>query len=161
VPERPYNGPGLAGHHQPPPGPLDRERRLEAIGLADEPTLTAIADELLQSAGVQISRGPTVGLLMVRAEEPSVRHAFNFAEVTVSEAEVIVEGHRGYAMVLGRAPAKALAGAIIDGALEAGTPGTEGIEGVLNAALDREASRLAAEWARVAPTTVTFEEMAP
>jgi alpha-D-ribose 1-methylphosphonate 5-triphosphate synthase subunit PhnG len=142
-------------------GILDRERRLEAISLADEAVLTSIADELLESTEVQISRGPTVGLLMVRVEEPSVRLPFNFAEVTVSEAEVLAGGQRGYAMVMGRAPEKALAGAIIDGALEAGHPASGAIEQVLNSALARESARLAREWARVAPTTVKFEEMAP
>ncbi len=140
---------------------LDRERRLEAISLADEAVLTSIADQLLESTEVQISRGPTVGLLMVRVEEPSVRLPFNFAEVTVSEAEVVTGGQRGYAMVMGRAPAKALAGAIIDGALEAGHPDSDQIELVLRSALASESERIAAEWARVAPTTVKFEEMAP
>lgn len=140
---------------------LDRERRLEAISLADEALLAEIADQLLETLDVTTSRGPTVGLLMVRVEEPSVRQSFNFAEVTVSEAEVLVGRHRGYAMVMGRAPEKALAGAIIDGAIEMGHPASADIERHLESALRREKERQAREWARVAPTTVKFEEMAP
>ncbi len=85
---------------------------------------------------------------MVRVEEPSARQPFNFAEVTVSEAEVLTAGRRGYAMVMGRDPEKALAGAIIDGAMEAGHPVSPLIERTLQTALDREALRVEREWAK-------------
>src|SRR5581483_10948248 len=60
---------------------LSRERRLEAISLAAAAGLEEIADDVLQSLDVEIARGPHVGLLMVRAEEPSERLSFNFTEV--------------------------------------------------------------------------------
>lgn len=140
---------------------MERETRLQAISLAETDHLVGIADEILESLEVEVVRGPTVGLLMVRVEEPSARQPFNFAEVTVSEAEVLTAGRRGYAMVMGRDPEKALAGAIIDGAMEAGHPVSPLIERTLQTALDREALRVEREWASVANTTVKFEEMAP
>jgi alpha-D-ribose 1-methylphosphonate 5-triphosphate synthase subunit PhnG len=140
---------------------MDRERRLEAISLASSGLLEELADDVLQTLDVEVSRGPTVGLLMVRVEEPSERRRFNFTEVTVSEAEVTAAGHRGYAMVMGRAPEKALAGAILDAAIEAGHPATVAIESQLSAVLQSEAQRQAAAWERVSPTRVRFEEMAP
>jgi alpha-D-ribose 1-methylphosphonate 5-triphosphate synthase subunit PhnG len=140
---------------------LDRERRLEAISLAAAGLLEEMADDVLQTLEVEVSRGPTVGLLMVRVEEPSERRRFNFAEVTVSEAEVTAAGHRGYAMVIGRAPDKALAGAILDAAIEVGHPARATIEAQLAAVLRDEEGRRAAVWAKVEPTRVRFEEMAP
>ncbi len=140
---------------------MDRERRLEAISLASSGLLEELADDVLQTLDVKVSRGPTVGLLMVRVEEPSERRRFNFTEVTVSEAEVTAAGHRGYAMVMGRAPEKALAGAILDAAIEAGHPTTTAIESQLSVVLQSEARRQAAAWVRVSPTRVRFEEMAP
>jgi alpha-D-ribose 1-methylphosphonate 5-triphosphate synthase subunit PhnG len=140
---------------------MDRERRLEAISLASSGLLEELADDVLQTLDVEVSRGPTVGLLMVRVEEPSERRRFNFTEVTVSEAEVTAAGHRGYAMVMGRAPDKALAGAILDAAIEAGHPTSDVIEERLTAVLRDEAQRQAAAWERVSPTRVRFEEMAP
>jgi alpha-D-ribose 1-methylphosphonate 5-triphosphate synthase subunit PhnG len=140
---------------------MDRERRLEAISLASSGLLEELADDVLQTLDVEVSRGPTVGLLMVRVEEPSERRRFNFTEVTVSEAEVTASGQRGYAMVMGRAPDKALAGAIIDAAIEAGHSSTLAIEKRLAAVLHEETQRQAAAWERVSPTRVRFEEMAP
>jgi alpha-D-ribose 1-methylphosphonate 5-triphosphate synthase subunit PhnG len=140
---------------------MEREQRLEAISLSDMDTLETLADQVLQSLAVEVARGPAVGLLMVRAEEPSDRLQFNFAEVTVSEAEVTADGQRGYAMVMGRAPEKALAGAILDVALELGHPASEEIESSLWQAIEREQRRTAAVLAAVEPTRVRFEEMAP
>lgn len=140
---------------------MEREVRLQAISLSDTENLVTIADEILGTIEVEVVRGPTVGLLMVRVEEPSARLPFNFAEVTVSEAEILAGGKRGYAMVMGREPEKALAGAIIDGAIEAGHPVATTVERSLQDALDRESARQAREWAQVAGTMVKFEEMAP
>lgn len=143
------------------PERLDRERRLEAAAFAPADVLIELADDVLADLDVKVTRGPTVGLLAVRVEEPFERLPFNFTEVTVSEAEVSVDGHRGYAMVLGRQPEKALAWAVLDAALELGHPARPRIEAALQAALDAESAHLEAEWAKVAPTRVAFEEMAP
>ncbi len=140
---------------------LEREKRLEAISLAEAVEVVSLADRVLETLDVSVSRGPTVGLLMVRVEEPSERLAFNFAEVTVSEAEVLAGGKRGYAMVLGRQPEKALAGAILDAAIEAGHALNDDIQKLLAASLQRDAQRQRDAWATVAPTAVQFEEMAP
>ena len=140
---------------------MEREQRLEAISLSDSETLESLADQVLETLAVEVARGPAVGLLMVRAEEPSDRLQFNFAEVTVSEAEVTAEGQRGYAVVMGRAPEKALAGAILDVALELGHPASPDIESSLAQALEREQRRTGAALAAVEPTRVRFEEMAP
>lgn len=143
------------------PNRLDREVRLEAIAFAEPTSLVELADEVLGDLDVTVTRGPTVGLLAVRVEEPFERLPFNFTEVTVSEAEVNVRGCRGYAMLPGRQPEKALAGAVLDAALEVGHPAAPRIEAILHAALEAEADRLQGEWTRVAPTRVVFEEMAP
>ena len=140
---------------------LAREQRAEAISLSDPERLIAIADDLLQGMDVGVSRGPSVGLLMVRAEEPSQRLPFNFAEVTVSEAEVSVDGTRGYAMVLGLRPEMALAGAIVDAGLETSHPRSEEIELELAMTLEKARTGGRRQWAEVAPTMVRFEEMAP
>jgi alpha-D-ribose 1-methylphosphonate 5-triphosphate synthase subunit PhnG len=98
---------------------------------------------------------------MVRGEEPSERLQFNFSEVTVSEAEVTANGQRGYAMVMGRQPEKALAGAVLDVALELGHPASDDIEAALTAALASESRRRQSAVAAVAGTRVQFEEMKP
>jgi alpha-D-ribose 1-methylphosphonate 5-triphosphate synthase subunit PhnG len=139
---------------------MEREQRLEAISLADQDDLEVLADEVLETLDIEVARGPSVGLLMVRAEEPSERLQFNFVEVTVSEAEVTARGQRGYAMVMGRYPEKALAGAILDVAVEVDHPTRPLIEETLRSALERDQVRRRELLARVAPTRVRFEEMA-
>jgi alpha-D-ribose 1-methylphosphonate 5-triphosphate synthase subunit PhnG len=138
---------------------MERETRLEAIALADRETLEALADRVLETLEVEVARGPSIGLLMVRIEEPSEREQFNFTEVTVSEAEVTAQGQRGYAMVMGRQAEKALAGAILDLAFELEHPAAPDIEQILVGALAHEADRKAALVERVEPTRVQFEEM--
>jgi alpha-D-ribose 1-methylphosphonate 5-triphosphate synthase subunit PhnG len=138
---------------------LERERRLEALSAADEGRLVALADEVLRDFTVEVDRGPSVGLLMVRVEEPSERLPFNFTEVTVSEAEVSSGPHRGYAMVMGRSTGKALAAAVLDAALEAGHPLATRIEAELEEALAQDEAKWRRRWARVAPTTATFEDV--
>ena len=139
----------------------ERETRLEAISLAPRERLIDLADEVLQTLEVEVARGPAVGLLMMRVEEPSDRLQFNFTEVTVSEAEVTAHGRRGYAMVMGREPEKALAGAILDLALELRHHVGPHIATCLDDALSAEEQRKQAMLARVAPTRVRFEELAP
>jgi alpha-D-ribose 1-methylphosphonate 5-triphosphate synthase subunit PhnG len=140
---------------------MEREERLEAISYAAQEILEDLADRVLEDLPVEVARGPSVGLLMLRGEEPSERLQFNFSEVTVSEAEVTANGRRGYAMVMGRQPEKALAGAVLDVALELGHPVSGEIERALRAAIDAEAARRGAAVAGVAGTRVRFEEMKP
>ncbi|HLG11699.1 MAG TPA: phosphonate C-P lyase system protein PhnG [Dehalococcoidia bacterium] len=140
---------------------MEREERLEAISYAEREILEGLADRVLEDLAVEVSRGPSVGLLMVRGEEPSERLQFNFSEVTVSEAEVTANGRRGYAMVMGRQPEKALAGAVLDVALELGHPASDDIEAVLTAALASEDRRRRSAVSAVAGTRVQFEEMKP
>ena len=137
---------------------MNREQRLEAIAVTPADRLVALADRVLETMPVIINRGPTVGLLMVRVEELAERLAFNFIEVTVTEAEVASGEHRGYAMIMGRAPEAALAGAVIDVALEAGHPLAGEVVDVLVSAVAAEEAAWQARWAEVAPSVVTFEE---
>ena len=138
---------------------MNRDERLSAISSANEDSLVDLADRVLSTLNVEVVRGPAVGLLMMRVEEPSDRLVFNFTEVTVPEAEVNAGGERGYAMVMGRAPEKALAGAILDVAVELGHESAPEIERTLRSAMDSEQARRDSRLAEVAPTRVRFEEM--
>lgn len=137
---------------------MTREERFEAISILECETLVNLADQILETLDVEVTRGPTVGLLMVCHEEPVERLAFNLVEVTVTEAEVLSRGERGYAMVMGRNPERALAGAIVDVAIELGHSVSPKALELLRAGLQVEQDRWQEEWAEVAPTTVKFEE---
>ena len=138
---------------------LNREARFAAIALADADRLELVADGILVTEEVTVLRSPTGGTLMMRAIETAAGTVFNLGEVAVTEAEVLIRGERGYAMVQGFAPKHALAGAIIDAAAAAGVGDTEQIERVLEEAIDRKAEQDLADWRAVAPTRVSFDEI--
>jgi alpha-D-ribose 1-methylphosphonate 5-triphosphate synthase subunit PhnG len=143
---------------QPEGDVLTREERFEAIALAEEGPLVALADTVLGGHEVRVLRPPAGGAVMMRAIETAEGSTFNLGEVAVTEAEVEVAGERGYCVVMGFAPAKALAGAVIDAAAEAGIA-REPIEEFLRAAVAAKMRADAEEWARLAPTRVQFDEI--
>lgn len=138
---------------------MNREQRLEAMAAADAAAIVALADDVLATFDVEVTRGPTVGLLMVRVEEPADRLPFNFTEVTVAEAEVSAGDHRGYAMVMGKSMEHALAAAVLDAALAAEHPLSDRIDRFLNEAVTTAERHWAARWAEIAPTRVQFEDV--
>ena len=138
---------------------MNREQRLEAMAAADAAAIVALADDILETFEVEVTRGPTVGLLMVRVEEPADRLPFNFTEVTVAEAEVAAGDHRGYAMVMGKSMEHALAAAVLDAAIAAEHPLCDRIDAFLDEAVEADERRWAARWAEVAPTRVQFEDV--
>ena len=138
---------------------MNREERFEAISGADCGLLVRLADQVMESLEVDVIREPVVGLLMTRAEEPSERLPFNFVEVVVTEAEVIAGGERGYSMVMGRSPEKALAAAVLDAAVESGHTMSADIEGLLADEANAAGHRMQERWNAVAPTQVLFEDV--
>lgn len=137
---------------------MEREERLEAIAGASQASVVGLADRVMQTMDVEVVYGPTVGLLMARAEDSGERLVFNFVEVTVTEAEVLAGNERGYAMVMGRAPEKALAAAVLDAAVESGHPLTHEILSLLHRAEAALRQEQDARWAWVAPTQLQFED---
>ncbi len=138
---------------------MDREQRFEAIAVATAAMLTPLADAILADTTVRIIRGPTVGMVMLQARESVEGIRFNVGEVLVTEALVAVDGHQGYAMVQGMAREHALAGAICDAAVEADHADATRILAVLRDANERAVQEYRAQWAAVAGTRVSFEEM--
>lgn len=137
---------------------LTREERFEALALAEESHMVSVADGILSSHEVTVLRPPVSGAVMMRAIETAEGSSFNLGEVSVTEAEVELEGERGYCMVMGYAPEKALAGAVIDAAAEANLS-VEEIENLLQHAFEAEARRRRSEWMLLAPTRVQFDEI--
>ena len=139
---------------------MDRNRRFEAIAVCDEATLKQLAERVLGAASaVNVLREPAPGMVMMQARESAQGAAFNLGEVTVAEAEVEIDGQRGYAMCMGRNAARALAGAIVDAGAEA-LPGLRAaIEAHLTEALAADDARRRARWQRVAGTRVEFDEI--
>ena len=138
---------------------MDRDQRFEAIGRARPGELTSLANAVLAKVEIMLVRAPRTGMLMLQALDSVEGIRFNAGEVLVTEALVAIGPHQGYAMVQGMDRECALAGAILDAAVEADHPETPRILALLEQLEARaRAGRLDA-WAQVSPTRVVFDEM--
>lgn len=142
---------------------LDRNRRFSIMAQAgaEAERLLPLAERVLEEAGgeVTVVTPPRVGMLMLRLREPVDGTVFNAGEVLVTEAQIALGAHQGYAMRLGRAPEETLAAAVLDAAIEAKHPLTPTIGAELRSLAEAEGTRQRAAWAEIAPTRVAFDEM--
>jgi alpha-D-ribose 1-methylphosphonate 5-triphosphate synthase subunit PhnG len=136
---------------------------------ANDPTAAIIGmddrevDELLDllvTEEIQITRPPRVGLIMMTVKD-SLAVDFHLGEVLTTEAEVLLGGERGYGLIIGEEPRKALARAAA-ALLRGGRPALlcRQVNDCLNRARQRQATRHAADAALVASTRVNFDLMA-
>jgi alpha-D-ribose 1-methylphosphonate 5-triphosphate synthase subunit PhnG len=86
--------------HQPVVMDMDRE------------TLAELS-ELLSNEEIHVIRPPQTGLLMMVARDPFATD-FCLGEILVTEAEAEYQDHRGYAMVMGDEPEKAMLTACVE-----------------------------------------------
>jgi alpha-D-ribose 1-methylphosphonate 5-triphosphate synthase subunit PhnG len=138
---------------------MERNERFQITAVADKEPLCRLADEVVGDSQVTLIKGPCYGMIMMRVRDTVDNDIFNLGEVLVTEAEVKVNGFSGYCMVMGREMEKALAGAVIDAAVEARHRLSHQIIG----ALEQEKCRLEAarkqEWNEVSRTKANFEVM--
>ncbi|MFC7078620.1 phosphonate C-P lyase system protein PhnG [Haloarcula halophila] len=140
--------------------PHDRSDRFELIAASEAATLARFANEVLEDdPPLSVRQEPRPQLLMQRVEEPVERRPFNLGEVLVTPAEVDLAGHRGFAMVPGKAERAALSGAIVDAAVAADHERTPAIVSALEDAAARQREQRQRAWAESKHTAVEFETM--
>lgn len=129
------------------------------ISKLDPASLRQLFD-LLAPAGVKILREPESGLVMMAARD-SLDTDFYLGEILVTEAEAEYRGEKGYAMVLGEEPEKALLAAAVE-AIWRSDPGDlqNSIREFLEARREALATAAAKERKLIARTKVSFETMA-
>ena len=129
------------------------------IGMDDSEVRELLA--LLVTGEIQITRPPRAGLVMMTVKD-SLAVDFHLGEVLATEAEVLLGGERGYGLIVGEDPRKALARAAADALMRCRRP----IElygkvcECLESARQRQITRYAEEAALVASTRVNFDLMA-
>jgi len=139
---------------------MNRDKRFELIARVNSERICEIAERILGATEVEVIKKPTSGMIMMRFRDTAEKCVFNLGEVLVTEAEVRIDEELGYAMVMGRDPETALAGAILDAAVESGHPLTPEIIDLLRSEEVRRKEVLQKTWAEVATTKVDFEVMA-
>ena len=137
---------------------------------ANDPTAAIIGmdvtevDELLTllvTEEIQITHPPRAGLIMMTVKD-SLAVNFHLGEVLVTEAEVLLRGERGYGLIIGEEPRKALARAAADALLRCGRPVLlcKQVSDCLERSRQRQNTKYAEEAALVASTRVNFDLMA-
>jgi len=137
---------------------------------ANDPTAAIIGmddrelDELLAllvTEEIQIICPPRAGLIMMTVKD-SLAVDFHLGEVLTTEAEVLLGGERGYGLIIGEEPRKALARAAADALLRGGRPPLlcSQVNDCLQRARLRQEARRAEDAALVASTRVNFDLMA-
>ena len=115
--------------------------------------------KLLAEEEIEVLQAPKTGLLMMVARDPFATD-FCLGEILITEAETAYQGHRGYAMILGEEPDKAVLTAAVAAIFQSGNE-------VLKKRIDQFMAPLAstlsqeAEWERrlLTKTLVNFESM--
>ncbi len=139
---------------------MNRDKRFELIARANSERICEIAERILADTAVEVIKKPSSGMVMMRFRDTAEKCIFNLGEVLVTEAEVRIGSEPGYAMVMGRDPEAALAGAILDAAVESGHLLAPEIIDLLRDEEVRRKEELQKTWSEVATTKVDFEVMA-
>lgn len=139
---------------------MTREDLCSELSMIDAGGLIALADECIATeSDLVITRPPTVGSIVTQVREPVAEQRFILADVLACSAEVSLRGHLGWGMRMGSDKRAALAAAICDAeVVSAGRNATRVIDLCREGRRRREAER-AAEWTRLAPSIVEFEEI--
>jgi alpha-D-ribose 1-methylphosphonate 5-triphosphate synthase subunit PhnG len=96
-----------------------KSRLLKVIGAAEADETDAALDRIWSQGSFEVRRAPRIGMVMVTACD-CFDTPFHLGEVLVSEAEVALDGHRGFGMVIGDVPEQALLAAAVEAAEAAG-----------------------------------------
>jgi phosphonate C-P lyase system protein PhnG len=115
--------------------------------------------ELLAEAEIRVIRTPQTGLLMMLAQDPFATN-FCLGEILVTEAETEYQDQRGYAMVMGEEPEKAMLIASVAAVFLSNNDTLKTQIGQFLAQLAERLNR-SAEWERrlLTKTLVNFESM--
>ncbi|GAB3701981.1 phosphonate C-P lyase system protein PhnG [Mariniluteicoccus flavus] len=136
-----------------------REELCEQLSLLEPATLMAVADECLATAPLEVVRGPEVGTVATQVREPVAGTRFLLVDVLVTSAEVTLGGTPGWAMRAGADPATVLAQAVCEAELQRGGERADRLRRACADVASTARMERAAEWERLAPTVVEFEEI--
>jgi len=137
---------------------VKRAEIFEIIAISDKTVICKLAREVLEDTELEILREQT-GMIMARARDSVEGIIFNLGEVLVTETEVKLNGRTGYCMVLGMDPGKALAGAILDAAVQSDHHLRDKIVEVLSRERNKAEEKRSRLWEAIRCSRVDFEVM--
>jgi alpha-D-ribose 1-methylphosphonate 5-triphosphate synthase subunit PhnG len=130
------------------------------LNQADAAEVIALASACLaDDPDVTVTRAPTVGVVVTQVREPVAEERFILGDVMACQAEVQRRGAFGWAMRLGGDRMSTLAAAILAAEWAASGPRALDIAALCDRSAERRAADRAAEWERLSPSIVEFEEI--
>lgn len=136
-----------------------REVLCEQLSLLEPGLLLEVADRVVANADLEVVRGPEVGTVATQVREPIAATRFLLTDLLVTSCEVRVDGTPGWAMRMGADPAAALAQAVCEAELQRGGDHADRLRVACGDAAETARRERAAEWERLTPTIVEFEEI--
>ncbi len=137
-----------------------REDYAGLLAIADAEELVALADAILAGPSeLVVTRRPETGSVVLVAREPVCGHRFQLADLVVSTAEVELDGEAGWSMRPGSHRVAALAQAVCEAELARGGAHAHTVALLCEGADRSRREAREAEWARLRPTIVEFEEV--
>ncbi|MGW9825217.1 phosphonate C-P lyase system protein PhnG [Brevibacterium pityocampae] len=135
-----------------------------ATAPAQDPTQDSAQDpsqgHAAPAPAFQITRAPSTGVLVGQVREPIASQRFIAGDLVASTAEVVLGEATGWGMRLGDDRAAALSQAVLDAEVLRGGDRTADIIELALATDEHLRAERAAEWKRLTPTIVEFEEIA-
>lgn len=114
---------------------------------------------LAETDDIVVTRPPTVGSVVTQVREPVAELRFILADVLACQAEVTLRGKVGWAMRMGSDRLATLAAAVCAAEYESGGPHRDDVIALCDQSHTRREQARAAEWERLAPSIVEFEEI--
>ncbi len=96
------------------PQPSGRQAMMAVLAQASQTELEGVVERFAPLPAMEHLRPPEIGLCMLRGRIGGEGAPFNLGEATVTRAAVRLNSHVGVSYLLGRAPERARAAALID-----------------------------------------------
>lgn len=130
------------------------------LNQADPGDVIALASQCLaDDPDVTVTKPPQVGVVVAQVREPVAEQRFLLGDVMASQAEVRRRGVYGWAMRLGSDTLATLGAAVLAAEYTADGPRRTEIEELVDRTERLRVELRAAEWERLAPSIVEFEEV--
>ncbi|WP_199616337.1 phosphonate C-P lyase system protein PhnG [Paenibacillus alkalitolerans] len=138
---------------------MNRSQITRVLIEGDRELLRKLCGEIESRYPVSIVRAPEKSLVMSKARDSVSQQPFFIGEVLITECTVAVEGTHGFGALIGEDAEKAYELAVVDAAMNAKLPATEGWISELLQEEERIAARLRKKQSMVMRTKVNFDTM--
>lgn len=138
---------------------MNKKDFFKICAMAEQDRLTPLANELTEKYTVRLIDEPHKTLVMLKARESVKNSLFYLGEALATECMLNFENAKGYALILGDSFEKAVAIAVLDGALNAKVSETEEILALISTIFTEQEQKRKVDNAKILASRVRFDVM--